>query len=217
MEYYDVLSRRRMHRAFLPDPVPEESIRRIARSIRRAPSGGYSQGQSVVVVTDEAMRHTIAERFADEPSVEETDGASMISTAPVQLILCVCERLYHERYNQPDKLAITGGEETAWPVPYWFIDIGAALMLVLMTAIAEGLAATYFGHPDQEAILRELLDLPADVVPIGNTLVGYTAEDPDAERATTVQRAATARRAGHPPRALAPLASLRSVHSQSVP
>jgi len=186
MEYYEVLSQRRMHRAFLPDPVPEESIQRIARSIRRAPSGGYSQGQSVVVVTDEAMRHRIARRLDDEASGEETDGTSMISTAPVHLILCFCERLYHDRYNQPDKLAITGGEETTWPVPYWFIDVGAALMLVLMTAIAEGLAATFFGDPNQEAILRELLDLPADVVPIGITLIGYPAEDPDADRATRV-------------------------------
>lgn len=186
MEYYEVLSRRRMHRAFLPDPVPEESIQRIARSIRRAPSGGYSQGQSVVVVTDEAMRHTIAERFDEKGYVEETGDLPIISTAPVHLILCVCERLYHERYNQPDKLAVTDGEETTWPVPYWFIDVGAALMLVLMTAIAEGLAATFFGDPNQDAILRELLDLPADVVPIGVTLVGYPAEDPDAERATRV-------------------------------
>jgi FMN reductase [NAD(P)H] len=188
MEYYEVLSRRRMHRAFLPDPVPEEAIQRIARSIRRAPSGGYSQGQSVVVVTDTAMRHTIAEGFDEKGYVEETGGPAIISTAPVHLILCVCERVYHERYNQPDKLAVTGGEETTWPVPYWFIDVGAALMLVLMTAIAEGLAATFFGDPNQDAILRDLLDLPKDVVPIGVTLVGYPAEDPDAERATRVFR-----------------------------
>ena len=180
MEYYEVLSRRRMHRAFLPDPVPEESIQRIARSIRRAPSGGYSQGQSVVVVTDEAMRHTIAERFHEES--EEP----YVSTAPVLLVPCVCERFYHERYTQPDKLAVTGGEETTWPVPYWFVDAGAALMLILMTAIAEGLVATFFGDPNQEAILRELLDLPADVVPLGIAVVGYPAEDADAERATRV-------------------------------
>ena len=180
MEYYEVLSRRRMHRAFLPDPVPEESIQRIAHSIRRAPSGGYSQGQSVVVVTDEAMRRTIAERF------DEEGDAPFVSIAPVHLVPCVCERFYHERYTQPDKLAVTGGEETIWPVPYWFVDAGAALMLILMTAIAEGLAATFFGDPNQEAILRELLDLPADVVPLGIAVIGYPAEDTDAERATRV-------------------------------
>ena len=136
MEYYEVLSKRRMHRAFLPDPVPEESIARIARSVRRAPSAGYSQGQSVVVVTDEAMRHTIAERFDEKGWVEEEGGAPFISTAPVHFVLCVCERFYHERYQQPDKLAMEGGVEVTWMVPYWFVDAGAAMMLVLMTAMA---------------------------------------------------------------------------------
>ena len=38
----------------------------------------------------------------------------------------------------PDKLS--DGEEIDWPVPYWFVDAGAALMLVLLAAIDEGLA-----------------------------------------------------------------------------
>ena len=42
-----------MHRAFLPDPLPREQIERIAGTIRRAPSGGFSQGGSIVVVTDD--------------------------------------------------------------------------------------------------------------------------------------------------------------------
>ena len=64
MEFRDVLSQRRMHRAFLPEQVPEESIERIVRTIRRAPSGGFSQGQSLVVVTDAQMRRRIADAFA---------------------------------------------------------------------------------------------------------------------------------------------------------
>jgi nitroreductase len=43
VEFRDILSRRRMHRAFLPDPRPEDQIERIANVIRRAPSGGFSQ------------------------------------------------------------------------------------------------------------------------------------------------------------------------------
>ena len=53
MEFRDILARRRMHRAFLPDPIPHEQIERIANVIRRAPSGGFSQGGSIVVVTDD--------------------------------------------------------------------------------------------------------------------------------------------------------------------
>jgi nitroreductase len=62
MEYRDILSRRRMHRAFLPDPLPREQIDRIAAPIRHAPSAGFgfSQGGSIVVVTRDETREAIA-------------------------------------------------------------------------------------------------------------------------------------------------------------
>ncbi|MDX6476464.1 MAG: hypothetical protein QOH95_1975, partial [Gaiellaceae bacterium] len=88
------------------------------------------------------------------------------------------ESLYHARYNQPDKLAITGGVEITWPVPYWFVDAGALMMLVLMAAIDEGLASAFIGHPDQKRIFDELLGLPEDVVPIGLALIGKHGDAP---------------------------------------
>jgi nitroreductase len=66
VEFRDILSRRRMHRAFLPDAIPEDQVERIAAVIRRAPSGGFSQGGSIVLVTDEEQRHEIARAFGDE-------------------------------------------------------------------------------------------------------------------------------------------------------
>ncbi len=105
--------------------------------------------------------------------------------APLHLVVCANERLYHDRYREPDKLAAAGGVEIHWPVPYWFVDAGAAMMLILLAAIDEGLAATFFGHPDQEAILRELLGLPEEVVPIGVAAIGRPAADPLAERGTS--------------------------------
>jgi nitroreductase len=68
MEYRDILSRRRMHRAFLPDPLPREQIDRIAAPIRHAPSAGFgfSQGGSIVVVTRDETREAIARAFGDE-------------------------------------------------------------------------------------------------------------------------------------------------------
>jgi nitroreductase len=184
MEFRDILARRRMHRAFEPDPIPREVVERIARTVRRAPSGGFSQGQSIVVVVDETLRRRIAEAF-DEASYVAGGAQPFISTAPVHLVVCANERLYHDRYNEPDKLAATGGVEIHWPVPYWFVDAGAAMMLILLAALDEGLAAAFVGHPDQERILRELLALPPDVVPIGVALVGKPAPDPFADRGTS--------------------------------
>ena len=173
-----------MHRAFLPEPIPAEAVERIALSIRRAPSGGFSQGQSLVVVTDPAVRAAIAERL-DEAGYVEGGAAPFMSTAPLHIVVCANERLYHDRYNEPDKLDATGGVEIHWPVPYWFVDAGAAMMLILLAAIDEGYAAAFTGHPDQEAILRELLGLPEDVVPIGVAFVGRPAPDPLADGGTS--------------------------------
>jgi nitroreductase len=174
MEFREVLARRRMHRAFDPEPLPPEQIDRIVSVIRRAPSGGFSQGGSIVVVTDEAKRHAIAEAF------EEAEyGHPVVSAAPLHLVISANESLYHARYNEPDKLGQTGGTEITWPVPYWFVDAGALMMLVLAAAIDEGLAGAFIGHPDQKRIFDELLGLPEDVVPIGLALMGKPGESPE--------------------------------------
>jgi len=183
VEFRDILSRRRMHRAFLPDPIAQDQIDRIAHVIFRAPSGGFSQGGSIVVVTDEAKRHEIARAFGDEHY--STQGRNFVADAPVHMVISANESLYHERYNEADKLAATGGVEVTWPVPYWFVDAGALMMLVLAAAIDEGLASAFIGHPDQKRIFDELVGLPHEVVPIGLGLIGKPAPDPFADRGSS--------------------------------
>ena len=108
--------------------------------------------------------------FGDEHYSSE--GRNYIAEAPVHLVISANEALYHARYNEADKLEAAGGTEISWPVPYWFVDAGALMMLVLEAAIDEGLASAFIGHPEQKRIFDELLALPAEVVPIGLALVG---------------------------------------------
>lgn len=178
MEFREILAQRRMHRAFLPDPIPREQVERIVGAIRRAPSGGFSQGSSIVVVTDDDRRAAIARAFGDEHY--SRNGRNYIADAPVHLVISANESLYHDRYNEADKLDATGGVEVTWPVPFWFVDAGALMMLVLAAAIDEGLASAFVGHPEQKGIFDELLGLPEDVVPIGLALVGKPGDDPPA-------------------------------------
>jgi nitroreductase len=173
VEFREILSQRRMHRSFTGDPVDPASVERIARTIRHAPSGGFSQGQSIVVVTEAEGRAAIAAAFGDDQY--STDGRNFLADAPVHMVICANEAQYHARYNEADKLAATGGVEVTWPVPYWFVDAGALMMLVLLAAIDEGLAAAFVGHPDQKRIFDELLGLPADAVPIGLAAIGHPA------------------------------------------
>ena len=144
-----------MVRAYASEPIRREVIERIVASVRRAPSAGFSQGQRLVVVTDRAQLDRIAELFGD---------ATWIGEAPVLIAVCVREDDYHDRYNEPDKLALTGGEEIDWVVPFWYLDAGAAAMLILLAAIDEGYAAGLFGvFRDALAGFREILELPDDI------------------------------------------------------
>jgi nitroreductase len=118
------------------------------------------------------MRRRVAEAFSDTP-----EQAAALLDAPVHLIITSDEARYHRRYNEADKLAATGGTEITWPVPFWFIDAGAAMMLALLAAVNEGLSAGFYGHPDQVARLRKVLELPPEAIPIGLIAVGYSAED----------------------------------------
>src|SRR5947209_14759443 len=65
MDFVDLLKKRRMVRRFKTDPVPRESLERIARAAKRAPSAGFSQGQRLVIVTDPAIMARVAQG-ADE-------------------------------------------------------------------------------------------------------------------------------------------------------
>ena len=170
-----------MVRAYEPDPIPRETLERIVSTIRRAPSGGFSQGQRFIVVTDPSLRAAIAEAAGEEYYVDQ-GFPPWISRAPALVVVCAREDDYHERYRQPDKLDDDGGE-IEWPVPYWFVDAGKAAMLVLLAAIDEGLAAGVFGVPaERMARVRELLGLPDDVALVEVITLGRAAEDPASDR-----------------------------------
>jgi FMN reductase [NAD(P)H] len=171
-----VLARRRMVRHYLDEPVPRDALERILGSVRRAPSAGFSQGQRLVVITEPERRRTIAELLGEEQSVAE-GYEPWLSSAPVHVVVCTREADYHERYTRDDKLV--GGREIDWPVPYWFVDAGAAMMAILMAAIDEGLASGFLGVPvEKQPQFRRLLELPDDIAVVGIATLGRAAPDP---------------------------------------
>jgi FMN reductase [NAD(P)H] len=167
-----------MVRHYDPDPIPRETIERIVRTVRHAPSGGYSQGQRLVVVTEPETRAALGQMFDEDEWLAE-GLEPWISQAPVHVIVCTREQDYHDRYTKPDKLAATGGVEVEWPAPYWFVDAGAAMMLLLLAAIDEGLAAGVYGVPvpDVESF-KQLLGIPDDVAVVAGVTIGRRRPDP---------------------------------------
>ena len=174
MEFRDVVLKRRMVRNFADKPVDPGLIERILDLTRHAPSAGFTQGQAFVIVTDPAKKKEVA-RTCEEDEYVSRGFAPFISRAPVLLIPCTSEAAYHRRYQEADKVN-EDGSEIVWPVPYWFMDIGCAVMIALLAAIEEGLVSAFAGSHDLDA-LRALLDIPAEVTPVGVIALGYRAPD----------------------------------------
>jgi nitroreductase len=178
--FYDLLKKRRAVRSYTGERVPREALERIARAARRGPNAGYSQGLRILVVDDPETIAALPAADADERSRAWFTGAA------AHFFVLTREQDYHDRYTQPDKLAVTGGVEVVWPVPFWHVDAGAAMMLVMLAALEEGLGAGVYGVVvSDDARVRELLAIPADLTIVVGITVGHPAEDPDWERASS--------------------------------
>ena len=94
-----MLRRRKMVRGYTDEPVECESVERIVERARKAPSAGFSQGLRFVVVTELEGRRAVARAGGEEWYAERGMGG-WLSQAPVQVVVCVLEEDYHERYRR---------------------------------------------------------------------------------------------------------------------
>lgn len=176
MEFGEVVRRRRMMRRYQPGrAVPVEVRDRLVEVARRAPSAGFSQGVSFLLLESATDR----DRFW---SVSTTDGPadrwlSGIRTAPLLIVFWTSELAYTERYAEPDKASGPGvPRRAAWPAPFWYVDAGMAAMAMLYAVVdAEPeLGACFFGLPgDRVDGVRDAFGVPAEQLPVGVISVGY--------------------------------------------
>lgn len=174
MDLRDILRRRRMVRHYTGEAIPRETLERIVATVRRAPSAGFSQGQRLLVVDDPGLLADLAALSGgpDDPELEP-----WFPSAPAHVFVLTRERDYHDRYRSEDKLQ--DGKEIEWPVPFWYVDAGATLMLVLLTAVDEGLSAGVYGVPvEQDPAFRALLGIPEDLHIVAGVTIGRGAPDP---------------------------------------
>jgi FMN reductase [NAD(P)H] len=176
---YDLLKQRRMVRHYTDERIPREVLERLAATVRRAPSAGFSQGQRLLVIDEPELLQELARD-------ETRDAEPWFGSAAAHVLVLTREQDYHDRYTRPDKLDATGGEEIVWPVPFWHVDAGAALMLVLLAAIEEGLAAGVYGvQVDDQPRWRELLQIPDDLTIVAGVTLGKAAPDPEWSKRTS--------------------------------
>lgn len=172
-----MLRRRRMVRRYDEGrPVPPDIVERLVRAAVRAPSAGFSQGWGFLVLD----RPEDIARFvhAVTPDEEPENWFAAQVRAPLIIVPHSNKSAYMERYAQPDK-GFTDRSDAWWPSPFWDIDAGFASLLILLTAVDEGLGACFFGLPkDRIESYRQAFGVPAEFHPIGAISVGYSDEPP---------------------------------------
>ncbi|NQT26319.1 nitroreductase family protein [candidate division KSB1 bacterium] len=152
MEFYNVLFGRRSIRKYSGQLVPEQSIQNILKAAMAAPSAGNEQPWQFVVIRERKVLDAI-------PNVHPY--ADMMKEA--QAAILVCGDISLERHEG-----------------YWVQDCAAATQNLLLAVQAEGLGGVWLGvyprEPRMEGI-KELVCLPAHVIPFSLIALGYPVEE----------------------------------------
>ena len=176
MEFEQAVRRRRMVRSFSREPVEPGVVDDICDLARRAPTAGNTAGVEFLV-----LEGSDAAAYWDVTlSPERRDGFAWpgLLDAPVLVVVWADLGGYLRRYREPDKGHTgLGSGAAAWPVPYWFVDGGAAVMTMLLAAQDRGLGAAFFGMFDHERAVRKRFGVPPDRRGVGTVAIGHRSGD----------------------------------------
>jgi nitroreductase len=165
-----------MVRAFDGRPVDAEALERVLDAARRGPSAGFSQGLDLLVLVGPDQTSRYWDLAFPDPAERGRFRWPGLFAAPVLVIPLVAPALYLARYREPDKVETDRSELAGWPVPYWWVDGGMAVMLALLATVDEDLGALFFTLEHPDAVLHTF-GVPADRQPLGTIALGHPASD----------------------------------------
>lgn len=148
---------RRSVRAYAAGEVPDDTVRTLLEAAMAAPSAVAKDPWRFVVIREPATLKCIA---AGLPN------GAMLATAAVGLVVCGDLEAAHDRQ-----------------LSYLLQDCSAAIENLLLAAHALGLGTCWLGvHPREARIkhLREILGLPAPVIPVACIALGWPGEQKEA-------------------------------------
>ena len=176
---YEAIARRRDIRTFRPDPIAPDVLARILWAAHHAPSVGFSQPSSFLVITDPARRQRIRDHVEAERlrAAAAFDGARRdqylrlklegILEAPVNVCV-VCDRDRHG----PAVIGRATMRDTD------LYSTCAAVQNLWLAARAEGIAVGWVSILEP-AFLAAELGLPPHVVPVAYLCLGHVDGFPD--------------------------------------
>jgi nitroreductase len=157
MDFDEVLRKRKMIREYdIGTSISDKMIMKLIENAHRAPSAGHTQVQEFVIVRNPSIKKKLRKVAVNQEYVEN---------APVLIVVCSNISRSVGRYG-------SRGREF-----YSIIDGAFASMLILLTAVNEGIGACFVGAFEDDKV-SEILNLPKDVRPIGIICIGHPAERP---------------------------------------
>ncbi|MDG2308466.1 MAG: nitroreductase family protein [Candidatus Binatia bacterium] len=167
MDVFEAMETCRAMRYLKPDPVPEDSIRKVIHAATRASNPGNSQGWEFVILRDPDAKARIATALRDvmHPIIDEMAAGDpsaggrrmygsvkhlMDSFEMVPVWIFVCGRVVYPRENPLPEL-----------VP---AAVYPASQNLIVAARALGLGTTFTTfHTMVEPVVREVLELPDEL------------------------------------------------------
>jgi coenzyme F420-0:L-glutamate ligase/coenzyme F420-1:gamma-L-glutamate ligase len=178
----EIFSRRSI-RKFRPEPVPEDSIRRMLEAAHAAPSAHNTRPWRFIVLRDSGARRALAEGMAAAYGRDaEADGRApdairarnarsveRIASAPLAILACMDAKCL-----PPDAGRGAEGEKLLLVQ-----SVAAAVQNLLLAAVDEGLGACWLCAPAfcPQAVL-DTLALPPGWIAQALVLIGAPAEAP---------------------------------------
>lgn len=157
MEFFEVLQKRYSVRAYKPDPISDETLRKILEAINSSPSAGNLQAYEVVVVRDAERKKQLA---------KAAWGQWFIAQAPVVLVFVANPERNRFRYGRR-------GEEL-----YSLQDATIACTFAHLSAVALGLGSCWIGAFDDNAV-REVIGATPTMRPVAILPIGVPADTPE--------------------------------------
>ena len=173
-----MVDRRRMIRNYADRGVDPEIVERALRNATHAPSAGFSQGWGFLLLdTPEDVRRWWSVTTDPDALADPDDWLTGMMRAPVVIVPCSSKAAYLSRYAEDDK-GWADRAESRWPMPFWHMDAAMASLLILQTAVDEGLGACFFGIPvERVSAVRTEFAIADEFDPVGVITLGHRVTD----------------------------------------
>lgn len=161
-----------MVRNLSPTALDRSQVDEVLDLARRAPSAGNTQAVGFIVLDTPATRSLYWD-ITLAPERRPGFRWPGLLTAPVLVLVTTSAEAYVARYGEDDKASIgLGDHESAWPVPYWWVDAGAVVQNLLLLCVDRGWGACLFGPFNHEAAVASAVGLEPDRRIVATVAVG---------------------------------------------